>query len=171
MGVTAEHAVAPATVLADFLVQWLKDHAHKVIWPGCSAVDLLVSGDALNQWIKSCRPYGRKTPREHAELLQDLCNVHLTHAQLTNVHVLPKHHLFKHASSEAEFKGNPARYAVWLDESLNHIIACICASTHHSAMVRKAFVKFDRVLEGERVQSSKLFFSKCGFQCPRVLTG
>ena len=66
----------------------------------------------------------------------------------SGVHMIPKHHLFKHLCREVPYKGNPARTATWLDEGINGLLADIASSNHRQTMERKTYQKFDIVCEG-----------------------
>ena len=39
---------------------------------------------------------------------------------------VPKHHLLWHLLSRTKWFGNPAKYATWLDESLNKVLMQAC---------------------------------------------
>ena len=53
---------------------------------------------------------------------------------------VPKHHLLFHLLQKSAYQGNPAKYATWLDESLNKVLKAACK--HAAAITFEQSVLF-----------------------------
>ena len=136
--------------LVEFLCDVMDSKWNTITDPGTSPSDLKLAGDPLRGFIRCNKGQARKTTLEHTALVQELTAIHLEAAVRAKVKMTPKHHMMRHLAGEMAHKGSPAKYACWLDESINNLLTNIAASNHRLAMQRKTYMKFDLILEGTR---------------------
>ena len=62
---------------------------------------------------------------------------------------IPKFHILIHAICDTHFKGNPAYYSSWLDESLNKVLKRCCRWASQAAFDETTLFKMKKTLESD----------------------
>ncbi len=110
--------------------------------PSSHGNELMAAGNALERFNKLLLEHGRKVPDDVCDELNQLCVLHCNLLESAHVHILPKHHFFRHMAQLIRRKGNPRYYNCYVDESMNGTIALVCNTTHRARFERVVFRKF-----------------------------
>ena len=106
---------------------------------------LIEGGRCLIRYWELCKASPMHLSEDvHAQLVA-LWNRHVTLVEPYGLFI-PKHHLMAHVNDRALYHGNPAKYAVVLDESLNKSLKQVCRLCHQANFERMAFVKCQAVV-------------------------
>eukprot|EP00959_Pyramimonas_sp_CCMP1952_P454458 9469938-Pyramimonas_sp.AAC.1 len=124
-----------------FCVKLMQQHGNKLPEKDVP-VALLDCGGTLLRWMDICDAQDRHVPDDACKELNRLANLHCSLCVQAMVHILPKHHLFKHLSHGIAEKGAPKFYHTYLDEHTNGVIAKICATCHRNRFERRVFSKY-----------------------------
>ena len=61
----------------------------------------------------------------------------------------PKDHMLFHLAHEIPFKGSPALYGCWLDESINRLLKSVASGAHSLVHDRRVLSEFPRAYEND----------------------
>ena len=100
------------------------------------------SGEALEQYMQVLQSESRVVSADGYKALLDCCHTHVQLCPRAGIHLLPKHHLFKHMTRRIARNGNPRYYSTYFDEGLNKVLVGIASSCYRHTFERRLFAKF-----------------------------
>ena len=148
-------AKAAETVgMLGFVVHLLEKHANALPHGAADLLDSARAAVAVNTLIKES---GRvMTPDQRRGLMQH----YVRHAKLyfkAGGKPTPKHHLCLHLFVSMATRGNPKYYHTYRDETLNGLIAKLCAAVHRFVFhteVHRRFANLQQLCRGRLVPAS-----------------
>ena len=102
------------------------------------------AGISLSRFVHICDKSPYVLPDATVASLFGVLEQFCEYGALAGLPTKPKRHLLMHLVERSHYHGNPASYAVWMDESLNRTLANISRSAHRSVWELRVLSHYER---------------------------